>query len=67
MKRKKRVNPEATKANRRYYLHQLIKGAGFLYDPYQHVVYVHHRYNNNNKFVTELKKDYGYNVQLEIR
>lgn len=60
-------DPKKTKANRRYYLHQLIKGAGFKYDPYQNTVFVHHRYNDNNKYVTELKVNYGYNIQLEIR
>jgi len=56
-----------TKLNRRYYLHQLIKGAGFKYDAYKHTVYVHFKYNNSNRYVSELKNDYDYSIQYEIK
>lgn len=56
-----------TKLNRRYYLHQILSNVGIRYDPYKKTIYVPFRYNNSNRYVTELKKVYNYQIQLEIK
>ena len=56
-----------SKTNRRYYLHQIIKRVGFKYDAHARTVFVHWNYNNNNKFITELRENHQYNVQTEIK
>lgn len=51
--------------NRRYKLHQKIKGL-YRYEAQKKTVFVPHDDNQANPAVNELKTKFNYNIQLEI-
>ncbi|WP_417289633.1 hypothetical protein [Corallibacter sp.] len=52
---------------RRYYLHRMLKKKEIRYNPYKRTIYRFFDEPTDDKHIQSLNKDFGYNVQLEIR